>query len=201
MTGQPDYHRYLESAKQAEFADRLRAQGFSVEAGQRVGDLQFDLVARKGAQAIAYEFKAGRSPKNGHDRMERLQRAAKQAGYEFHIVVVNPPPRVSVEVENLAARLRDYMRNDRFPLELDQLAPHTRISGVRDLEIAEIYIGQGEIWVAGTGAVEVELQSGSTDDGFESGDAFPFHFKAVLAADGSLKEVEQLSVDTSSFND
>jgi len=201
MTAQPDYHRYLEAAKQAEFAERLRAQGFSVEAEQPFGDVRFDLVARKGSQAIAYEFKAARSPKSDRGTLERLQRAAKEAGFEFHIVVVNPPPRVSVEVENLAAQLQNYLMNDRFPPELYLLSTHTRISGVRDLEIAEIYVGQGEIWVAGMGAIEVELQFGSTDDGSESGDAFPFRFKAVLSADGSLKEVEELSVDTSSFND
>jgi len=199
MTTRPDYLRYLESATQAEFEDRLRAEGYSVQAEESHGGVQFDLVARKGAQSVAYEFKAGRSPKNGRESIERLQRAAKEAGFEFHIVVVNPPPRVSIEIENLASQLHERM-NESLPDELASLSTHTSISGVCDLGISDIRVGKGEIRVVGVGTVDVELQYGSDSDEVPvSGDAFPFRFKAVLSADGGLSKVEELIVDTSSF--
>jgi hypothetical protein len=212
MTQRPDYLRYLESAKQAEVAERLRAEGFTVETGQALGDVSFDLVARKGSRSIAYEFKAGRFPKSNRADLERLQRAAKRAGWEFHIVVVNPPPRVHVEIDNLAERLaeklperlaeqlHDHMANDSFPDELDTLSTHTRVDGVSDLEISEIHVGNGEIRVGGIGSVDVELKYGSgSDDIPSSGDSFPFDFKVVLSPDGHLKYVEKLNVDTTSF--
>jgi hypothetical protein len=154
MTQRPDYLRYLESAKQAEVAERLRSEGFTVEAEQLLDDVRFDLVARKGSRSIAYEFKAGRFPKSKRADLERLQRAAKQAGWEFHVVLVNPPPRVHVEIENLAERLaerlperlaeqlHEHMVNGDFPDELDTLSTHTRVDGVSDLEISEIHVGR-----------------------------------------------------------
>jgi hypothetical protein len=200
VTQQPDYLRYLESAKKAEFAERLGAEGFTVETEQSLGDVRFDLVARKGLRSIAYAFKAGRSAKSSRERIERLQQAAKQAGWEFRIVVVNPPPRVHVEVERLAEQLQDYMINESFPDELDTLSTHTRIDGVSDLEISDIRVGHGEIRVEGTGSVDVELKYGSdSDDIPSSGNAFPFEFRVVLSADGQLHSVEELNVDTSSF--
>ena len=200
MTARPDYLRYLESATQAEFAERLRGEGYSVESEQTYGDVRFDLVARKGAQSIAYEFKAGRSPKSNRENIERLQRAAKLAGFEFHIVVVNPPPRVKVEIEDLTSQLLDHMINESFPNELDGLSTHTSISDVGDLEISDIHVGKGEIRIVGTGTVDVDLQYGSdSDDHVISGDAFPFRFRAVLSADGQIQTVEELLVDTSSF--
>lgn len=199
MTARPDYLRYLESATQAEFAERLRGDGYSVESDSTYGDVQFDLVARKGAQSIAYEFKAGRSPKSSREKMERLQQAAKLAGFEFHIVVVRPPSRVNVEVDDLGSQLLDYVINESFPDELNSLSTHTIISGVSDLEISDIHVGKGEIRVAGTGALEVELRYGSDSDGVSNEDAFPFEFKAILSADGRLQMVEELIVDTSSF--
>jgi hypothetical protein len=199
MTTRPDYLRYLESATQAEFEERLRSEGYSVQAEESHGGVQFDLVARKGAKSVAYEFKAGRSPKSGRESIERLQRAANEAGFEFHIVVVNPPPRVSIEIENLASQLREHM-NESFPDELESLSTHTSISGVCDLDISDIRVGKGEIRVAGVGTVDVELQYGSgSDEDPASGNAFPFRFKAVLSANGELSRVEELKVDTSSF--
>jgi len=199
MTTRPDYLRYLESATRAEFEDRLRSEGYSVHTEELYGGVQFDLVARKGTKGIAYEFKAGRSPKSGREDLERLQRAAKEAGFEFHIVVVNPPPRVSIEIENLASQLHEHMIES-FPDELDRLSTHTSISGVCDLDISDIRVGSGEIRVTGVGTVDVDLQYGSNvDEGSVSGDAFPFYFKAVLSADGVLRQVEELTVDTSSF--
>jgi len=200
MTQRPEYLRYLESAKQAEVAEQLRQQGFVVEANSKIGDSEFDLVARKGPEGIAYEFKSGQSARTSRQALDRLQRVAKQAGLEFRIVVVTPPARVQVEVERLADDLQDYMINTSFPDALDSLSTHTRIGGVADIEISEIYVGNGNIRVAGTGSVEVELKYGSdSDDVPSSSDAFPFSFQVVLSSDGRLHSVEELEVDTTSF--
>ncbi len=203
MTQQPSYLRYLEAAKQAETADRLRAEGFQVEDQATVGDMEFDLVAKKGATRLAYEFKAGNSPRTTKKNLIRLQQAAALAGFEFRIVVVNPPPRVRVQIDSLADRLLQELI-DNFPAELDILSTHTRIDGVSDIEIADIRVKQDETTVSGRGSIDVELQYGSESDrdgDSASGlyDSYPFDFKATLGAGGDLISLDEISVDTSSF--
>jgi hypothetical protein len=204
LTQQPNYLRYLEAAKQAEIAEALLAQGYTVEREHRVGDASFDLIATKGPHKLAYEFKAGRSPRTSRQNLQKLQEVARDEGFEFRIVVVNPPPRVHVEVETLRDRLFDYMLNEAFPDDLDHLSTHTRIEGLSDLEISDIRVRHDEIRVAGTGAVDVELQYGSGSDqetgmGSKLYDSYPFDFIAILDTDGGLVSVEKLAVDTSSF--
>ena len=202
MTQQPSYLRFLEAAKQAETAEALTADGFSVVQELRVGDTQFDLVAEKGSQKLAYEFKAGRSSKTSRDSLQRLQEVAAQQGWQFRIVVVNPPPRVHVEVDRLQQHLLEYLM-DRVPAELDQLSTHTRICGLSDVEISDLRMTQGEIRVSGTGSIDVQLQYGSGSDqdsgeGAKLYDSYPLRFTATLESTGEFRSVE-LTVDTSSF--
>lgn len=199
MTQQPDYIRYLESATRAEFAERLTAEGYSVESAQAHGDVQFDLVARKGTKSVAYEFKAGKSPKNNREGLDRLHRAASDAGLEFHIVAVNPPPRVNVEVDNLASQLQSYIVRV-VPPELTELPFQTEIAGVYDIRISEVHVGDGRIRLAGAASVEVNLRDPDEPAASApSGDAFPLRFKAVISADGQLQSVDEVTVDTSTF--
>lgn len=199
MTSRPDYIRYLESATQAEYEERLRSEGYTVHAEERYGDVQFDLVARKGSKSVAYEFKAGRTPKNDRSGIERLQQAAKRAGLEFHIVLVNPPPRVNIEIEDLSQKLKRSMQRS-IPADVQSLSDRTEISQVYDLRFSEIRVGSGEIRLEGMGTVEVELSNQIDSHVVEGGsDAFPFHFKAVLSADGQLIKVDELTVDTTTY--
>lgn len=202
MTQQPSYFRFLEAAKQAETAEALRADGFSVIQELRIGDTQFDLVAEKGSQKLAYEFKAGRSSKTRKDNLQRLQEVAAQQGWQFRIVVVNPPPRVHVEVDHLQQHLLEYLM-DRVPDELDQLSTHTRVCGLSDVEISDLRMTDEDVRVTGTGSVDVELKYGSgSDQGSGEGgqlyDSYPLRFTATLMSTGELQSVN-LTVDTSSF--
>lgn len=203
MTQQPSYFRFLEAAKQAETAEALRADGFSVVQELRIGETQFDLVAEKGTQKLAYEFKAGKSSKTSRDSLRRLQEVAAQQGWQFRIVVVNPPPRVHVEVDRLQEHLLEHLM-DRVPDELDRLSTHTRICGLSDVEISDLRMTNGEVRVRGTGCIDVELQYGSGSDqacgeGAKLYDSYPLHFTATLESTGDLQSLEDLTVDTSSF--
>ena len=200
MTQQPKYIQYLESAKQAEVAEKLRAEGFDVQVDKTLDDVRFDLVAEKGGRRLAYEFKAGSSPRTSQKNLQRLQETARKRGFEFHIVVVMPPPRVNVTVDRLTEQLTEYMIDQSFPSELDILSTHTRIEEVGELEISDVHIGANAISVAGTGTVSVELKYGSpSNDAPSSGNAFPFRFAANLDHHGKLVSVNELAVDTSSF--
>ncbi len=202
MTQQPSYLRFLEAAKQAETAEALRADGFSVVQEFRVGDTLFDLVAEKGSQKLAYEFKAGKSSKTSRDGLHRLQQVAAQQGWQFRIVVVTPPPRVHVEVDRLQQHLLEHLM-DNMPAELDQLSTHTRVCGLSDVEIFDLRMTNEEVRVSGTGSVDVEMAygSGSDQDSGEGAilfDSYPLNFTAILESTGELQSVVW-AVNTSSF--
>jgi hypothetical protein len=200
MTQQPKYFQYLESAKQAEVAEKLRAEGFVVEMDKTLNDVSFDLVAEKGARRLAYEFKAGASSRTNPANLVRLQEAARDAGLEFRIVVVTPPPRVNVKIDRLTEQLTGYMMREASLNELDILSTHTQIEEVGEVEVSDVHIGQNAITVSGTGTVSVALQYGSDSDEIpSSGNAFPFRFSASLDHQGNLKQIKELIVDTSSF--
>jgi hypothetical protein len=199
VTQQPDYLRYLESAKQAELANQLQTDGFEVETDKKIGDLAFDVVAKRGNQAIAYEIRSVGSRRVTKDVLRRLQVSAKEAGLEFRIVIVNPPPRVKIEIPKLRLDLSDYMINHSFPSELDSLSSATLIENVVDIEISDVRIDEDGTRVEGTGTVEVTLQYGGSSDSVSSRDAYPFEFSVRLKPDTSLASVDKLTVDTSSF--
>jgi hypothetical protein len=197
----PDYARYLESAKRAELGEELRQEGFSVETDKVFDDVQFDLIATREGKTKAFELRSVGNWKFDRESLRRLRDKARAEGFEFHIVIVNPPPRVNVEIDDFASQLHHYLINN--PLdELESLSTHTSISGVYDLSISDIHVGKGEIRVAGVGTVEVELQYGSDSDAVPpAGDSYLFRFKAILNAMGHLQDVEEISVDTSTFYD
>ena len=200
MTSQPDYLRYLESAKQAEVADQLRRDGFQVEQEKRLNDVVFDLVATKGGRTTAFAFKSAGHSRFSREEFRKLNAAAATAGYKLQIVVAAPPPRVNVEVDDLADHLLQYLI-EHMPSELDSLSTHTVIEGMHDLAIENIQVGHGRIHVSGSASVDVTLQYGSSmDDGTSNSDAFPFRFTAVLDTDGGLREVDTLEFDTSDFD-
>jgi hypothetical protein len=198
MTQQPDYLRYLESAKQAELANQLQIDGFEVETDKKIGELSFDVVAKRGSQAIAYEIRSVGSRRVTKDVLRRLQASAKEAGLEFRIVIVNPPPRVKIEIPKLRLDLLDHLI-DNVPGELESLSSATAIENIVDIEISDVRIDEDGTRVEGTGTVEVTLQYGGSSDGVDSSDAYPFEFSVRLHPDTSLASVDKLKVDTSSF--
>ena len=199
MTQYPQYLRYLEEAKREEVADNLRSKGFVVETEKQVGDVRFDLFAHKGNQGLVYEFKSAGSKRLSRDALLRLQNSAKNSGYEFHMVIVNPPPRVNIEIPKLRKELLDYMINENFPNELNSLSSNTLIDNVVDVEISDIRLDDSGLHVEGTGPVDFTLQYGGSADSTSSSDAYPFEFSAALNPDATLASVERLDVDTSSF--
>ena len=201
MTQQPDYLRYLESAKQAELASQLREEGFTVELNKKVDNLSFDLVAKQGERAIAYEFRSVGGRRIDKAVQRSLQELAKRTGMEFRVVIVNPPPRVKVEIDSLQRELLSYALDNHID-KLDTLSTHTSIERIDDLEISEVRVSEAGTKVKGTGTVSVTLQYGSgSDDGPRMTDAYPLFFEAMLGPDQKLALVSRFEVDASSFTE
>lgn len=194
---------FLEREKIDELEAQLREQGYVVERNKRFEDVEFDLVARKGDDKIAYEVKAASKlgKGNGVD-LARLREIATANGISnFKVFVVNPPRHREVTIENLEERLRDHL-SETLPSELRALASSVQISSVSHLELEEVTIEKDAVRAVGSGVVEVELEYGGGDakDGLDLSTDFPFHFDVLLDRNLDVMTVNRLTVDTMSFH-
>lgn len=198
MIQQPSYLRYLEAAKQAELAEQLRVKGYHVETDKTVDDLCFDLVATNGKKALAYDIKSVGSPRFSKDALAKRQESARKKGYEFHIVLVNPPVRVKVEVDALAAKLLTAIENRSMP-DLELIAGQASVDRLVDIEVSEIKVGNAGVQVKGSGTAEVTLQYGGNSDGVSLDDSYPFTFSARLSMDNEIEALEEFQINVDSF--
>lgn len=200
MKTRSDYLAHLQAAKAIETMLALQGQGYRVEESAMVGDYRADLVARKGDETILFEFKS----KGGPTRQgggNQLLKYAKKRGYDYRLVIVGPPERVEVEVEELESTLHEYLVNSEFPTELYDVASNAFIDGVVDLEIVSLHVNRDEIRVKGHGTIEVTLEYGGGEarDGVTSSDDFPLNFDVTLDHDLKIISGDKIRVDISSF--
>jgi hypothetical protein len=190
---------YLEAAKIEELATELRQQGYRVTTHASLGNQQFDLLAERDGERLAYEVKARQRLAASTDDVLRLRAAAHAAGLSgFRLVVVTPPRPVDVSIENLDDALSTYLLLAETPPELDRLSSETRIIGVTDVEIDAVTIQPSHIRVRGNGTVEVELNFGGGigRDGVTTTESFPFTFDLELSPELKLVKMHELHVDT-----
>lgn len=200
MTSQPDYIKYLESAKSAEIAERLRSEGIEVSTEVQRGNVRFDIIARRGDQKIAYEIKAVTRGKNSKEHIRRLQDAARAEGLEFRLLLVNPPRKISIEIDEFASQLLNYLINVEFPTELYSLASQVYLENVSDVEVSSLHVTSDGIRVEGSGTLEVQLvYGGGGEDGLSNSDSYPFTFDVLLDHENKISGVSQLHVNTDSF--
>ena len=178
------------------------AQGWKLTQGEEIGERKVDLIARKGKEVIVFEIKSERYSGKEKDKAASLAREAREKGYEFRLVIVNPPKERSVEVIGLELLFYQYFIEN-FPGELDALSSSTTLNDVYDCDVDDITVNEGtNIEVKGVGTIEVMLQYGPSSDGDSSSMSFPFSFEVLLRIEEgklTIEEVMTLSVDTSSF--
>jgi Holliday junction resolvase len=194
--------KYLHSLAIDQLADDYTSTGWEVTREEKIGKYQADLVVRKAGKTIVFEIKAGKLTDNKKEQIEKLSVEIKQLGYEFRLILANPPKEREIEIIGLEQLFYDHFIND-TPEELNDLSSGTRIEEVSDIEIDELTINNGEdINVKGKGIVSVTLEWGPKDDNAEMDDSYPFTFEVTLsAADKKLQIIDilELKVDTSSF--
>src|SRR5207249_642655 len=81
---------YLQTAKIEELASQLRTEGYRVAIGLPGEDNGYDLVAERGRQKLAFEVKARSNLQSFAEEIGRLRKQAREQGYDFRLVVVNP---------------------------------------------------------------------------------------------------------------
>ncbi len=89
-----------------------------------------------------------------------------------------------------------------MPHELLDLSSNVRVEDVSYVETNSIEINADGIHVVGSAVVDVDLQcgGGKERDGLDYTIDIPFRFDILLSHGLGIKEVNELAIDTSSFD-
>jgi Holliday junction resolvase len=194
--------KHLAEAAIEQLADDYARQGFEVERDVRIGDTTADLVARKGNETLVFEVKTGQWTPEKREATRRLRdHAVHEQGARFVLVLAPRPWGKSLEIEGIEEILRDLI-DERCQSELSEASTHTRVVGVRDVDLSSIMAGAEWIEVTGSGSVELKLEFGSDSDldrdqGFTSEEVVPFTFHIIVDGDLKPKQVLSLTLDLS----
>ncbi len=200
MVTQADYSSQLIAFKRTETALELERKGYATSTEERIDGHQADLVARKGDKTLVYEFKV---PGNGGaENLLQITDAAIQRGFEFHLVMVTPPRRPAIDVQNLAAILGGQI-SMRDPNELFLVVGGHMEVEVSDVDISEIEVNKEGIDISGRAAAAIDLEYGGEDEADRKRifDFYPLTFALTLDRDLNVTSTRQLDLNTSSFHD
>lgn len=182
--------------------EEYQKNGWKVSMEEKLEKQSADLIARKGKKTLVFEIKTSEYSEKDKKRIERLRKESLSMGYEFRLVIANPPKERSIEVIGLDLLFYDEFINE-TPDELNELSSATIIDDVYDIEIDELTIDEGKsIEAKGKGTVSVTLQYGPSSDSSSMGDSYPFTFHVMLSISNeklTIEEIHELNVDTSSF--
>jgi len=202
--------KYLHEIAIEQIADDYRKRGYSVYKEEKLGKFRADLVAIKGKEQIVIEVKSGRMTSERKEKLAGIADYIRNlGGYKFLVVVATTPKEKKLEIRGIESIITNYVLSE-LPPELDSLSTHTSIDGVTDVDLDEIEIVDGLVFVKGDGVVSVRLQFGSdgdqeNGDGQIGNDSFPFEFELTLefSSDNKLNivKVGKLNIDTSSYYD
>lgn len=127
--------------------------------------------------------------------------------YKFLVVIAKPPKDKELIIDNLEKLLTVHLM-EIPPKELEVTSTHTRVEEVSGIEIDQISINDGGIFVTGDAVLSVQLQYGSDTDQYSKEgaiiyDSFPFEFEVNLEYDKKhelrISHLEVLDIDTSSL--
>ena len=192
---------YLEAERIEELVQDLRREGYRVETEARLGDEQFDVLARRDGELLVFEVKARSRLGRSADEVARRRAAARAAGVTgFRIEVVNPPHETEVAIEGLEAELSRYIA-EVHPSELDEMFAAPRVERVSHLGVESITVRHDGIRVRGWAHVRLEVNYGGIDGDTipRVSDSLPFTFDVDLGMDLKLARVLDLKVDLGDY--
>jgi hypothetical protein len=188
-------------AVEQELIQRYEADGYSVVRQERLGDVEADLVARKGKELIVLELKTAATPPERSKSMGSLRKhVVNDLKGAFRLIWIAPPREVEVDIEGIEEKLLQAL-SDSVPVDVSSLSSYTTIEGVDDVSIESLQLTHQGARVRGEGSVEVDLMNPSEFEGDSGGWAefFPFVFEIVLDPQLQIVEISNLKVDVSSF--
>lgn len=198
--------KHMEAAAIEQLADDYSRQGYEIEREADLDGLRADLVARKGDQVLVFEIKAGSWTDDKRKAAQRLRDAAVQRYGARFVLVLTPQPREkSIEIDGIEEILQEVV-SERFENELSQLALHTRVVEIVDVDLTAMSAGPEGLEIEGSATVGIELQYGSdTDQERGTGSAVhetaPLQFHLLLGNDLRPEKVIEARLDLEGLAD
>ena len=193
--------KHLTEAAIEQISSEYQENGYEMKKEDKLGNLVADLTARKGDKLIVFEFKSTKWNAAKMDSIRELRNyVVHKFGAQFKLVLVNPPGKVLIEIEDLEQILLNLVVNK--PTLYDNLATHTKIDGISDVELKQVRVRRDEIELAGSAVVSLILQDGSDsdiekDDGLSLSESLFLSFHILFDRNFEVKEVHKLDLDTS----
>ncbi|CAO3440204.1 hypothetical protein [Azospirillum endophyticum] len=176
--------------------DNLVEEGYSVGKNEEYDGIRADIVARRGEETRIFEIKmSGRpDPAAVHD-ISKLRKAAARNGAQLHLIIVRPPVSADVEFDGLEDILEEAVGREQ-PDGMEDLPSESRIETITDAVVRKVHVQSGEINVEGEAVAHVEI----IDEGETfMMDSLPLEFSITTGANGELKNVTRIALDTSSW--
>jgi hypothetical protein len=192
--------KHLAEAAVEQLAQDYELKGFEVEKNADLGGTRADLIVKRGNEIIVIEVKAGRWTPEQRESVKRLRNyVIHEHGARFVLVLAPQSSEKLVQIEGLEDLLPEVVA-ERCQDVLSEVATHTRIGSVTDIDIGSVTVGQEGIEIEGSASVELELQYGSDSDvekdqGFTSSETVPLTFHISLDPNLKLRDVIDLNLD------
>ncbi len=179
--------KHLADAAIEQLAEDYSKRGFEVTRGVLMGDVQADLVARKGDDLRVFEIKSGSWSAEKRKAVQQLRnQAVQEHGGQFILVLVPLPRQKIVEVEGIKEILMEVVAQ-RCRSELSG----SSVAEIQDVDLRSLIAGAEGIEVAGSAYAEIEVPSGPESELEE----VPFEFTIELSPDLQPRKVLQLDLD------
>lgn len=190
--------KYLTEAAIEQISSEYQENGYEVKKEDRLDNMVADLTAKKGDELIVFEFKATKWDAVKIDSIRRLRNhVVHRFGAIFRLVLVNTPGRILVEIEDLEQILFNLVINK--PVLYDNLATHTEIDDVSDIELEQVKVRRNDVELLGSAVVSLILQYGSDsdidkDNGLRLSESFLLSFHILIDQNFEVKEVLNLDL-------
>ncbi|MBE9515074.1 MAG: hypothetical protein IMY79_02930 [Chloroflexi bacterium] len=194
-----DIARKLQRDRYEVFLDR---PGFRKP--DQIGRYIPDIVAVKGDETIIVEVKSAISLRKQSDKVEFLAEYARiKPHVRFDLVVTNPRRKIEIEFDEVENILLEHFVETTIS-DIDEIATHTSVEDVADVDIYNVAIKENRIIVKGEGVISVRYQYGSDSDvrddvGLVGYTDFPFHFEIQIDRETNTTEVSWVEVNTQSW--
>lgn len=189
----------LESAKAQELADYYLTHGYSVQREVPEHGVRFDLVAfpPDTRKPIAVEIRTLHTDQPIPVSIEDIRKAAHALGYEFRLVLINPPSQRPTRIVWLNDALLTYLQQHRLAL-IDDKAPQVSYETVTSYIISLTIDTQGAVAeIDGTLLTLLYQSESSPALSFE----FPFQGRVSLDLVNQQVERAEIRVDDSLWLD
>lgn len=193
--------KHLTEAAIEQISSEYQENGYEMKKEDDLGESVADLTARKGDKLIVFEFKSTKWNAAKMDSIRKLRNyAVHKLGAQFKLVLVNLPGKVLIEIEDLEQILLNLVV-DKSAL-YDNLATHTKIDDISDVDLKQVRVRRDEIELAGSAVVSLILQYGSDtdiekDDELSLSESLFLSFHILFDRNFEVKEVHNLNLDTS----